>query len=119
MKKRLILIDFLRLLSVLFVFLFHSNMHLQCSFSLFTRFISMGAIFMTSFFILSGFSIFYTYSEIESFNSIKLIVSFYRKRAINIIPLYWFIAISYPFWDVAINHGDIFTNIILLPIELL
>lgn len=35
------------------------------------------------------------------------------------MPMYWFMAITYPIWDVIINHGSIINNIILVPIELL
>lgn len=96
-KERLIVLDILRIFLVLIVFLFHSNIHLDCEYSFLTPFISMGAIAMTGFFLLSGFSLFYINNENSDFNDSLSIKSFYRKRLLGIFPIYWFIVIVYPF----------------------
>lgn len=67
MKERLGMIDVLRLVAVFIIFLFHSNIHIGCTYSILTPFISMGAIFMTAFFVISGFSIFYVNNEMEGY----------------------------------------------------
>ena len=61
---RLIGIDILRILSAFVVFLFHARIHLHCYFGVLTRFVEMGAIFMTAFFMLSGFVLQYTNSAL-------------------------------------------------------
>lgn len=58
-RKRLCGLDVLRLMSVLVIFLFHSNGHLHCSYGVLNAFVSMGAVFMTAFFMLSGYVIAY------------------------------------------------------------
>lgn len=61
---RLIGIDILRILSALVVFFFHARVHLHCSFGVLSGFVEMGAIFMTAFFMLSGFVLQYTNSAL-------------------------------------------------------
>lgn len=93
-------------------------MHIGCDYGILNGFISMGATFMTAFFLLSGFSLFYT-CRAQDFSDIECITSFYRKRILSIIPLYWFICIVYPVYDVLVNHGSALTNLLLFPLELL
>lgn len=119
MKKRLGMLDLLRILAVTFIFLFHSHIHIDCNYYILTPFINMGAIFMTAFFIMSGFSVYYTNSENDGFNSKSDVILFYKKRVVAIIPMYWFMALSYPIWDIVVEKGSIINNIILAPIELL
>lgn len=119
MKERLGMIDVLRLVAVFIIFLFHSNIHIGCTYSILTPFISMGAIFMTAFFIISGFSIFYVNNEMEGYYYKEKIWTFYKKRIVSIMPMYWSIVVVYPIWDVFFNKGSIKNNIILMPIELL
>ena len=74
----------------------------------------MGAMFMTGFFMLSGFAISYVYSD-ESLITIDNLKKFYLRRAINIFPVYW-LYISYRtfvFEDALVN------KIMTLPIEAL
>lgn len=70
---------------------------------------------MTGFFMLSGFSLFYTYSsqELHDWNNIKL---FYKKRAIGILPVYYVMAIPY---ILICATEDIIQNAALIPTELL
>ena len=42
-------LDIYRVLAVLFIFLFHSQIHLKCYYGIFNDFIKMGAIYMTAF----------------------------------------------------------------------
>ena len=60
--QRVVSLDIFRFLLAFLVFLFHSWMHIGCYYSwIFTPFISMGAIAMTAFFILSGYSLYLAY----------------------------------------------------------
>ena len=47
------------------------------------------------------------------------IMLFYKKRIVSIMPMYWFIALSYPIWEIVINKGSVFNNLLLAPMELL
>ena len=64
---------------MLFIFLFHSNIHLGCKYGILTSFINMGAIFMTAFFVLSGYVIYYTYQK-KDLGKLANIKLFYKKR---------------------------------------
>ena len=61
------------------VFLFHSNIHIGCDYSILTPFINMGAIFMTAFFIISGFSIYYVNQGTEGYNTKKVLWGFIKR----------------------------------------
>lgn len=114
-KSRIVGLDIYRILAVLFIFLFHSNIHIQCSYGIFTPFINMGAIYMTAFFILSGYSLFLTWQK-RDLHSISVIKKFYIKRLVGILPLYYFVAILY---IALIGQETIIQNLVLAPVEIL
>ena len=57
MKRRLVGLDVFRIMSAVVVFLFHTQMHMGADFGFLNEFIHMGAIFMTGFFMLSGYAL--------------------------------------------------------------
>ena len=79
---------------MLFIFLFHSNIHLGCKYGILTSFINMGAIFMTAFFVLSGYVIYYTYQK-KDLGKLANIKLFYKKRYITILPIYYLVGTLY------------------------
>lgn len=95
--------------------MFHSNLHFHCNYWILNSFVNMGAIAMTAFFILSGYCIEMTNT---SFNigDIESLKRFYFKRAISILPLYFFIHIVRMFvW----NSETIFDRILMFPVQTL
>ena len=62
--KRIVGLDYLRVYTALMVFLFHSWMHLGCSFWKLTSFVSEGAAYMTLFFMMSGYVLGLKYKEL-------------------------------------------------------
>lgn len=61
-------------------FAFHGATHqLHLSFGLFDNFVSMGAIYMTSFFMLSGVVLYYVHGQCDTLNLYSL-KRFYWKR---------------------------------------
>lgn len=115
MKERIYTLDIFRILTVFFIFLFHSNIHLGSNYKILTPFISQSAIFMVAFFMVSGFSLYYSYYDRDLFcpNNLKI---FYLKRLIRIYPLYIFI---YILFLIFYNTLTLSQNIIIVPIELL
>lgn len=111
MKNRLYGIDVLRIISAIFVCAFHTNIHLGATYGLLTEFVSMGAIFMTLFFILSGYSLFISNSG-KSFLSGNTYFIYLKKRFISIVPMYYFTGILYVIIELIENPGggDIATN---------
>lgn len=114
-KERLTGLDIFRVLSAFVIFMFHARMHVKCDWGGVNAFVSMGAIFMTAFFMLSGFSLFYTYGQVEII-SLKELGRFYIKRMIGILPLYYIVGTL-----VILFYGqESLANILLLfPIEFL
>lgn len=72
-SNRIIGLDLFRICLVLLIFVFHSQMHFGCHYGIFEGFISMGAIAMTGFYILSGFALCYTYGNknLEEIGNLK------------------------------------------------
>ncbi|SHK83867.1 Peptidoglycan/LPS O-acetylase OafA/YrhL, contains acyltransferase and SGNH-hydrolase domains [Fibrobacter sp. UWB12] len=114
-KHRAAGLDLFRVVAAIMVLLFHCNIHHESSFGPLTGFVSMSAIFMTGFFMLSGFVLFRTYRERELFQKDAL-KNFYLKRIFGIFPLYLFVAVLYV---VTLGQESMFQNLVLLPIELL
>lgn len=93
---RLIGLDLFRIALAVLILLFHSRAksHFSCYYYVLDDFISMGAIAMTAFFMLSGYSLYLVYGK-EDFLSIEKVKTFYIKRFINIAPLYFFVTLVY------------------------
>lgn len=62
-RKNIPFLDYMRIVSAFFVFLFHSNIHVGIRYGFLTPFVNVGAIFMTAFFMLSGVSLAYNYES--------------------------------------------------------
>lgn len=85
--QRVIGLDYLRVSLAILIFLFHSHIHvLHCDYGFLNGFIDMGAIAMTGFFLLFGYTINLTNRKVENVGEIK---KFYLKRLISILPLYY------------------------------
>ena len=76
------------MVAVLSIFAFHTNIHLNAKYGILSDFISMGAVFMTAFFMLSGFSLFANHAK-SNLTRKSTLKSFYIKRFIGIIPMYY------------------------------
>ena len=104
--------DIIRIALAFIVFAFHSNIHIGVNYSCFTDFVSVGALCMTGFFMLSGTVLFYThYEDVFDHNSILL---FYYSRISSIYPLYVFVIVLF-----YICYGFSESDLALLPLELL
>ena len=88
LKKHYIGLDVFRMVAVLSIFAFHTNIHLNAKYGILSDFISMGAVFMTAFFMLSGFSLFANHAKSDLIRKSTL-RAFYIKRFIGIIPMYY------------------------------
>lgn len=117
-KKRIIGLDVLRIFLAVLIYLFHSHMHFKCDYFLFNPFISMGAIAMTGFFMLSGYILHQTYIN-SNLTQIQEIKNFYLKRFITVLPLYYFVAIIYSLYGTAEDIVTMKENVLLFPVELL
>lgn len=88
---------------------------MRYDYGLLNAFIGMGAIAMTGFFMLSGYSL-YISSHRKNFNDIKEIKAFYIKRFISVFPIYYVTAILYVTF---IGKESLIENILLAPISFL
>lgn len=115
MQHRAAGLDLFRVVAAVMVLLFHCNIHHESSFGPLTGFVSMGAVFMTAFFMLSGYVLFLTYKDkpLVQGNALK---NFYLKRIFGIFPLYLVVSVLY---IVTLGEESVFQNLVLLPIEIL
>lgn len=112
-SKRIIGLDLLRISLAILTFLFHSYIHFQCRYGIMNNFISVGAIAMTAFFMLSGYSLQISNSQADIW-SIEELKRFYIKRLISILPLYLFIHLVRMF---ICNSEPIINRILMFPIQ--
>ena len=114
-KQRAAGLDLFRVVAAVMVLLFHCNIHHGNDFGALTGFVSMGAVFMTAFFMLSGYVLFLTYKD-KSLVQAPALKNFYLKRVFGIFPLYLIVAALYV---VTLGSESLFQNLVLLPIEVL
>ena len=114
-KYRAAGLDLFRVVAAVMVLLFHCNIHHDNSFGLLTGFVSMGAVFMTAFFMLSGYVLFLTYKD-KSLVQAPALKKFYLKRIFGIFPLYLVVAVLFV---VTLGQESVSQNLVLLPVELL
>ncbi len=86
----------LRFISAFVVFFMHCRIHLgfEVGNSLFDRFISHGAVFMSVFFVLSGYILAYAYNS-KDFNQSIVLKEYYIRRFTRIYPAYFFASMVY------------------------
>lgn len=116
-KKRIVGLDVLRILLAFLIFLFHSRVHLGCSYGLLNNFIESGSLAMSAFFMLSGYCLQFTHDKKIATNF--TLKEFYLKRLIAIYPLYFFTGTLFVTMCIAAGKQTIFDNLLLLPIEIL
>ena len=115
MQNRAAGLDLFRVVAAVMVLLFHCHIHHENSFGPLTGFVSMGAVFMTAFFMLSGYVLFLTYKD-KSLVQAPALKKFYLKRIFGIFPLYLIVAVLYV---VTLGQESVSQNLVLLPVELL
>lgn len=108
-------LDILRISLAILIYMFHSRMHFGCSYSYLNDFVSVGALAMTGFFMLSGYSLCLVYGK-KNLTEKKQLLMFYVKRMVSILPLYYFTALIYV---LLIGEESWLDNLFLFPIELL
>jgi len=116
LKKKYIGLDILRIVSALVICMFHTTIHLGCSYGILQGISKMGAVFMTAFFMLSGCSLFVNWSGIN-LNDISSIKHFYKRRLSGIIPMYWMACILYIIFTLPMKEDSLLEIAILAPIE--
>lgn len=93
-KKRLIGLDIFRIVAAFVVYMYHAALLLNCDFKIFRTFANSGALFMSGFFLLSGFVI-YSTNRHRDLMKISEMKSFYLKRFVGLMPPYAFITLIY------------------------
>jgi len=86
---RIVGLDIIRISLMLLIYLFHSHMHYHSEYGILNSFISMGAIAMTAFFMLSGYSLHIADGQ-KNLTDKTSLRQFYAKRFWGIMPLYYF-----------------------------
>lgn len=114
-QGRVVGLDLLRISLALLIYMFHSTMHMRCYYSFLNPFIGVGAIAMTGFFLLSGYSLRLASGEHELIEKHNL-GRFYLRRILSIVPLYYLFSILYMLF---LGKESIADNLILFPIEAL
>ena len=111
MNKRYIGLDLFRVIAAIIVCMFHTWYHLGASYGILTGVVAMGPVFMTAFFMLSGFCIYLNYSGCEMMKKDNLF-GFYKKRILALLPLFVFVsAVDMIF----VSRYDIKKTLLLLP----
>lgn len=116
--QRLPGLDLMRVSLAFLIYLFHSKIHFKCDYYFLNDFVEVGAIAMTGFFLLSGYALYISYSG-KDLTRIKEIKTFYIKRAITVLPLYFFIAIAFTVCSFVFGAAHLNEVLILLPVETL
>ena len=113
-KQRLVLLDLLRIVFALLVYARHSYTMFNCNYGLVLnyRIYSSTRPIMIGFFVLSGFSLFYSNSD-KTIQTASELKQFWIKRLIAIIPSYF---LMHFLW-IIFNRGQFKDWLIMSPME--
>ena len=114
-SSRIIGLDVLRISLAVLIYMFHSYGKFGCHYSYLNDFVSVGAIAMTGFFLLSGYALRLVYGNQDLIEKHNL-GRFYLKRLLGIIPLYYFVSILF---ILLCGKESLVENVLLFPIEAL
>ena len=114
-KRRLVGLDVFRIVAAIMIYLFHSRNTMGYYYGELHLFTRMGAIFMTGFFLLSGFSLYYN-NQSRNLMQLSDMKVFYLKRLVGIMPVYYVVALIY---IVTLGNESVLENIVLAPMEIL
>lgn len=96
------------------VLLYHIKWNLGVEFHSLTPIIYQSTVWMTVFFVLSGFIMYYIYNDQDIFEG-KRLIRFWKKRFMSLFPLYMIVwAFMYILFTKEISFNDIYT----LPVQL-
>ena len=118
-RKNIPFLDYMRIVSAFFVFLFHSNIHVGIRYGFLTPFVNVGAIFMTAFFMLSGVSLAYNYESKDLLTYSDYCV-FIKKRIISVYPGYivLYALVMLKFLITKTMPLSVVENLVVFPVEL-
>lgn len=117
-KERLIGLDIVRVISCFMILTFHTFYSLSLSYGFLDKYVEKGAIFVSVFFILSGFSLYYSNYK-KNLSQIKEMKLFYKKRIIGILPAYFIAWIGFYIFQGNIYNISLHDIIRLFPIDFL
>lgn len=101
-------LSLIKFLFAFIVFLFHWNIHFSVVYSntLINNFINAGAFVMSGFFALSGYLLYYIYSN-KNFSDFSYLKNFYIKRAVKILPSCYLMLVIMLFWYYLVMHKSV------------
>lgn len=114
MKEKLTNLNILRFISALSIFFYHGYCNMNCDFGEMNNIFTQSSFFMTLFFAMSGFVLFYNYHD-RNLEKIDEIKKFYCNRMKSIFPIYFLIWIVFLLIDF---HTDVIDDIITFPYQL-
>ena len=112
-RRHLVGIDFLRIISVIMIFLFHGRSYLEVNLKVLNPFVRSGAIFMDLFFMISGFVVYYNYFN-KNILKLKNYKTFLIKRISALYPSYVVVAIIS---SLTFDKGTLKETILQLPLD--
>lgn len=109
-KKPIVSFNIIRAVAAISIFLYHAYWNMGCDYAYLNPIIGQSSFFMTLFFILSGFVLYYNYEDEDLLNKENL-GRYYVKRITSIYPLYFLVWIVFYFlqWKSNTVSRDFFT----------
>ena len=116
-QQRIIGLDILRIGLALFIFCFHSRVHLSCDYGVLNYLFDSPNLGMIGFFMLSGYALQLAYNANEMTEPSHL-KKFYLKRLISIYPLYIIMGYLSVLLSIIVGRQSLLDNIVLLPVKI-
>lgn len=109
-KKKILSFNIIRAAAAISIFLYHAHWNMGCDYAYLNPIIGQSSFFITLFFILSGFVLYYNYENEDLFNK-KNLSKYYIKRIMSLYPLYVLVWIIFYLlqWKSNTVSSDLFT----------
>lgn len=115
-KKNITTFNIIRAVSAVSIFLYHAYYNMGCDYGYLNPIISQSSFFMTLFFLLSGFVLYYNYEK-EDLENRESLNKYYKKRFVSIYPLYLLVWVV--FYVIQWSGNTVSSDLFTLPYQLL
>ena len=114
--KKIVSLNIVRIIAAFGTFFYHTYHNFDCRYGKLDYVVSQSTFYMTTFFVLSGFVIFYMYNDTSFFSKAETLKQYIAKRFMSLFPTYFLVYTV--FFFIFRNSTNIQRDIVAFPFQI-